>query len=35
MKFGESLGCTVRIGKCVLYNLDFADKAIDKLHEKT
>ena len=35
MKFGESLGCTVRIGKCVLYDLDFADKAIDKLHEKT
>lgn len=33
MKFGQSINCTVRIGKCALYDLDVADKEIDKLHE--
>ncbi len=33
MKFGESLGCRVRIGRRVLYDLAAADREIDKLHE--
>lgn len=33
MKFGESLGCRVRIGRRVLYDLSVADREIDKLHE--
>ena len=35
MKFGESLGCRVRIGRRVLYDLTVADTEIDKLHEAT
>ena len=34
-EFGEKIGCRVRVGRRVLYDLRKADKEIDKLAEKS